>query len=226
MIELMQQGRLLKSLRACLLVWRAHVAAILVFGGMLNCVYYDDRPFRHAYRLAVWEGESSPETYLHSEDWEGRSYFEDVAGFAPWSLTLQLEGRNEERLQGLQVSAGFFKLLDISPILGRTFAPREADLAVAVIGEDLWRTSFDASPQVIGRRVQMEGRPYVILGVLAKWQTFPQDGTQVWTLLAPSPQTQRLHYVGLLRLERSFEEADQAIANIRLRRFSEEAGRH
>lgn len=67
------------------------------------------------------------------------------------------------------VSASFFRLLGVQPILGRTFAAADDRLGaapVALIGEAFWRRKFDASPTAVGQTLLLSGASYVIVGVI------------------------------------------------------------
>jgi predicted permease len=75
-----------------------------------------------------------------------------------------------ERVNFEFVSAGYFPLLGVSPVLGRTFSAAEdrtpgAHL-VAVIGNGLWKRRFGADPQVIGKTLTISGGLFTIIGVL------------------------------------------------------------
>ncbi len=67
------------------------------------------------------------------------------------------------------VSASFFDVLGVRPVLGRTFLPGEdrkpGGDAVLVISERLWRRRFASDPAVVGRAVELNRRPFTIIGV-------------------------------------------------------------
>ena len=73
-----------------------------------------------------------------------------------------------ERLHGYMISAGFFELLGVNPLAGRTFG-RDDDRAgvapVALIGEGLWKRKFGAA-DVIGRTMALNGVDYTIIGIV------------------------------------------------------------
>jgi predicted permease len=74
-----------------------------------------------------------------------------------------------ERLSGERVSAEFFSLLSIKPIIGRTFLREEDKIGaapVAVIGDDLWKRKFNSSHSVLGTAVNLSGEAYTIVGVI------------------------------------------------------------
>ncbi len=65
------------------------------------------------------------------------------------------------------VSRNFFDVLGVKPVLGRAFVANEPASSV-VLGDELWRRDFGADPTVVGRKLQLDGRPYTILGVLPR----------------------------------------------------------
>jgi predicted permease len=80
-----------------------------------------------------------------------------------------LDASDPERLSGEMVSAELFPLLNIQPLLGRTFRIDEdrVDAApVVVIGEELWKRKFNSSPNVLGTTLNMSGETRTIVGVV------------------------------------------------------------
>ena len=70
---------------------------------------------------------------------------------------------------GMLASGNMFKVMGIEPVLGRAFGPDE-DLvpgrdAVVVLGHALWEQQFSSDPAVLGRRVDIDGHPFTVVGV-------------------------------------------------------------
>ncbi|HLJ51464.1 MAG TPA: ABC transporter permease, partial [Bryobacteraceae bacterium] len=85
---------------------------------------------------------------------------------APMNLT---GNGTPERLQGQGVSLNFFRLLGISPSLGRGFLPEEGRPGsnfVVILSNELWRRRFGADPQILGQSLILDGNGYRIVGVL------------------------------------------------------------
>jgi predicted permease len=93
--------------------------------------------------------------------------FEGIAVYTGEDLQLA-EGDRPERLSAQVVSASYFGVLGVQPIVGRVFtAADERDGAdVVVISEALWRRRFGADRGIAGRRVRLSGRTFTVLGVL------------------------------------------------------------
>jgi predicted permease len=107
----------------------------------------------------------------HYQDVRDRSgeVFEDAAAwfFAPMSLSA--DGRNE-RILGIVASANFFQTYGVVPTLGRPFVPGVEDRGpgahpVAVLGHSFWQSRFGGDPGIIGRTIDLNGRPFEVVGV-------------------------------------------------------------
>ena len=81
-----------------------------------------------------------------------------------------LYGRGEpERLHGEMISAGFFDVLGVKPLLGRAFAADEDQIGanpVVMISERLWRRKFGGDPNVVGQRAILDDVGRTIVGVV------------------------------------------------------------
>ena len=139
-------------------------------------------------------------------DWKaGNHAFEDPAIFRHAGYRYDITGASEpEQVLGTQVTANFFAILKVNPILGRTFAPDEDHAAaapLAVIGESLWRRHFGGDRGIVGRMIRLNGAEYNVVGVMPASFQFPPP-TEVWTNLRMAPPTRRGPYpfIGLGRL--------------------------
>jgi predicted permease len=117
---------------------------------------------------------SAPEV----EDLRARTH--TLAAVAEYhSMWFVLLGRPEpERVQTGVVSANFFDLLGVRPILGRTFLPGEdkhGAEAVLVLSHDYWMRAFGGDPSVVGRVFQMNDRPHTVIGVLPPIPGYPEN---------------------------------------------------
>src|SRR5690606_16071173 len=80
-------------------------------------------------------------------------------------------GGEPERVPTVRVTPNAFSVLGVSAQLGRTFVPGDEEAGESppiVISDGLWRRRFGASPDVIGRSIELDGIPSVIVGVLPK----------------------------------------------------------
>jgi putative ABC transport system permease protein len=92
-----------------------------------------------------------------------------------------------ERLATANVTADFFKVLGINPILGRTFQEGEdtpGKNSLCVISYGLWQRRFGADPNIVGRSVNLNHTPAQIVGVMPAEFKFPRAEIDLWTPLA------------------------------------------
>jgi putative ABC transport system permease protein len=162
---------------------------------VLNAVLLRPLPFEEPDRLVrIYEtmGEKGQGSVSvpNFRDWQEQSTgFEQLAAYQSGSLNLQ--GNAEpERIRAVSSTPNLFALLRARPLLGRAFAAA-TDVPgrdqVAVVGEDLWRTRFGADPSLVGRVVQLDGRPHTVIGIMPRAFDFPPGGnaTDVWVLFHP-----------------------------------------
>jgi putative ABC transport system permease protein len=120
----------------------------------------------------------------------GNTTFESMA--ATVSTATVLLGRGEpERLSTPAVSAGFFSVLGVPPLLGRGIQPSDDQPGaprVVVLSHGLWQRRWGGDSTVLGTTVTLSGEPYTIVGVMPAWfrspQTLRQGNAQAWIPLA------------------------------------------
>src|SRR5215471_8055255 len=86
---------------------------------------------------------------------------------------------------GYKFSADFFDVLGVPPVLGRTFAQDEVQPGkdqVVVLSHRLWMTRFGGDQGAVGRNVQLDGKPYTVIGVMPASLRYPQS-VELWTPL-------------------------------------------
>jgi putative ABC transport system permease protein len=102
--------------------------------------------------------------------------FEALAGYEDyWGMTLSTD-KQTQYLNVTQGTDNFFDVFGVRPLLGRTFLPGEDQPGkndVTVLGYDVWRQTFNADPEVVNKVVRLDGRPYVVIGVMRAGFRFP-----------------------------------------------------
>ena len=97
------------------------------------------------------------------------------------------QGGATRYVHGARVSAHYFEVLGIEPLLGRGFTEDEdrpgADKAV-VLSYGLWRTAFHEDASILGKSILLKGDPYTVVGVLPRGAQMPNPA-DVWTPLMP-----------------------------------------
>lgn len=105
--------------------------------------------------------------------------FTNLAGAVDAARTLT--GGNEAlRLDGARVSAGFFDVLGVPPMLGRPFHQEENEPGrdrVVVISHGLWQQRFGGDATVLGRTIQLDSIAHTVVGVMPPGFNFPRGDT-------------------------------------------------
>ena len=133
--------------------------------------------------LSLFHAEQTPGTYLTY-----KRFAHSFAGIGIYqtssvSIADPNGGAEPERIGGVYLTHEVIPLLEVSPLLGRTFTEEEDRPQggnVALISEGLWRSRFGASKNVIGQKVLVFGRSTEIIGVMPDRFRFPARGTQIW----------------------------------------------
>ncbi len=134
---------------------------------------------------------SLPVNLNHYFEWRKRcAALESVAVVR--SAALNLTGAGEpERLNGARVSANMFHVLGVSPRLGRAFLDEEDPEGhgqAVVIADSLWQRRFGADPFIVGRKILLDGNPYVVVGVLPAEFRFPAQSGLGFDGLGPKTE--------------------------------------
>jgi putative ABC transport system permease protein len=105
--------------------------------------------------------------------------FENVGTYQR-SGTMMTEGGEPERLLGAAVSADYFSVLRVKPVLGRVFTrdeDKEGASPVIVLSYGLWQRRYGGDPNIIGREINLGGKTTVI-GVLPAGFEYPISDDQ------------------------------------------------
>ncbi len=99
-------------------------------------------------------------------------------------------GDRPDRIIGSFVSANFFPMMEVRPLLGRTFAAGEDQPGgepVAVLDYGTWQTRFGGNPGILGSKLTLNGEPYTVIGVLPPSFFFPWGHMDVWMTIQHYP---------------------------------------
>jgi putative ABC transport system permease protein len=171
-------------------------------------------------------------SYPNYRDWRDQSSsYAHMAAFTPSSFTLTGVG-DAERLIGATVTANFFDVMGVPPVIGRLFtAANEAEGqdAVVLLSSGLWHRQFGGRADILGSTITLNGRPHEIVGVMPATLQWPSKA-EVWKPLAPPAQTREarnsfwLPVIGRLKPGVSPEQAQTEMSGIATRLEQEYEG--
>jgi len=122
----------------------------------------------HSPGLGIFRDWPSPGQYIDIQN-ENHS-FEQMA--LAQSRTLTLTGRDQpERIDALRTQSTLLQMLGAKPLLGRLLLPEEdkpGKTAVAILSDRMWRRLFNSDPGIVGQSIALDGKPYVVAGVLQR----------------------------------------------------------
>ena len=219
---------------AAIVVLALGIGANTAIFSIVNGVLLRPLPYQDASRIMqVWHvppaksfpGMSlfsvSPANYL---DWQAQNHsFEQMAAYGFESFNVG--GERPEAIRGSSVAPGFFSILRMQPVLGRTFSPdedRPGQGNVVMLGNKLWRDHFASDPAIVGRNVLLNSQTYTVIGVMPPKFKFP-DWADLWVPMAWSDERRAVRgnhnymVIGRLKSEVSVAQAKEDLSAISAR---------
>jgi putative ABC transport system permease protein len=134
----------------------------------------------------------SPGNYF---DWkEQNKVFENIGGFFELRELLG-DGRQSEQVDVQAVTSEVLPLLRVQPVRGRVFTYEEdsKDAHVAIISYRIWQSWFGGDENILGRQIQLNLRPFTVIGVMPPDFYFHTRSIDVWLTLGlnPSPDLRK-----------------------------------
>ena len=141
----------------------------VVNGVLLRPLAYKD-PER---LMSLWENvpshgrwRASPANFF---DWKKQNtLFEDMAAYGGSALTLTGQGEPEQ-LIGTRVSSGYFAVVGVEPLLGRSFLPDEYEPGkgqVVILSHSVWQRRFGRAGDIINKTITLDGNVHTVVGVM------------------------------------------------------------
>lgn len=185
---------------------------------VVNGVLLRPLPYTHPESLvSVWESNPnypggvrfSPGNYLELR--AQQHSFNQIGAFAFDQANLTGRG-DPERITYGEISASFFPMLGIQPMLGRNFAPEEdswTSQRVVILSNKLWQERFGGEISAIGQTIHLDDQPFTVIGVMPPGMpVLPSmyesvDGVDLWTPLERMRDPETMHwsfsyYVGVI----------------------------
>jgi putative ABC transport system permease protein len=154
-------------------------------------------------------------------DWRAQTHtFSGMASYTGSGVTLE-SGGQAQRLDAQIVSANFFQVLGVPPMLGRDFRweDEKAGHRTVMLSYSLWQSVFGSATEIAGRTIRLGDHAYTVAGVMPKGFQFPMEkpAPALWLSIAndaegPNPKTEQrgfdsLSVFGRLKPEATVEHA-------------------
>ena len=166
---------------------------------LVNALMLKSLPYAHPERLGTiytqitGSNVSDERHHLDGNQWEllrdnVPSLICAIYGYGHTSGVNLQSGSRVRYVQNARVSAHYFDVLAIQPVIGRSISldeDRPHGPKVAVLSYPLWANLFGSDPGIVGQAILLRGEPYTVVGVLPQGATTPQNA-DVYTPLQPS----------------------------------------
>ena len=151
----------------------------------------------------------------NAADWASRSHsFSGLAWYQRASMTLN-EAGSPDRIHVITTTPNLFRVLDVTPLIGRLVADENAlpdGERVVVLSHGLWQTRFAGDKSVVGKPIQVNGRPATVIGVMRPEFAFPSSDVGAYMALRATPSTWARSNGGLSVIARMRPGVDVAAA--------------
>lgn len=116
-------------------------------------------------------------SYPNFYDWRTlNKSFSSIAAYQTGGIVFASQsGAPAQRINGAEVSAGFFATLGVLPAFGRDFQPadEQAGVRTVVLSHDFWSNNFSADRSILGRTILINDTPHTVVGIMPAGFSFP-----------------------------------------------------
>jgi predicted permease len=198
---------------------------------VLNTFLFGSLPYPQSERLVrVWRTSPHSQSWPHSagnffDQREQNTVFEKMAAYTYSTRNLAEPGQTAERLRSIAATADFFPLLGVPAAHGRLFKPEEFEPGadnVVVLSDGFWARRFGSDPNIVGRKIQLDGKSIEVVGVMPPGFEHPLlwGPLDIWEPMTFTPErkTDRnsnyLSEFGRLKPGVSLQQADQSMVTL------------
>src|SRR5678816_930607 len=142
---------------------------------VLNTFLFRSLPYPQSEQLVrVFRTSPHSDSWPHSvanffDQHDQNTVFDKMAAYTYTSRNLTEQGQTAERLLSLAATADFFPMLGVAPAHGRVFKPEEFEPGadnVVVLTDRFWTLRFGSDPNVVGQKIQLDGKTVEVVGVM------------------------------------------------------------
>ncbi|HEY2169021.1 MAG TPA: ABC transporter permease, partial [Candidatus Angelobacter sp.] len=200
-----------------ILIMALGIGANTAIFSVVHAVLLEPLPFRDADRLVqIWH--VPPQTSFPGMtrfaisaanflDWQKQNHvFDQMALYTGAGFDITGEGKSETVVAG-SVSANFFSVLGIQPIQGRAFLPEEDQPGKnheVILSYRFWQSHYVLDPRVVGRTINLDGTPFLIVGVAGPKMNTP-GFAQIWVPMGLTAAEAAIrgehHFLSIARLK-------------------------
>src|SRR5215475_4718685 len=172
---------------AVILVMALGIGAVTAMFTIVRSVLLKPLPFRDPERLVRVYEHSADGKFPYNvvaggvfREWKKQSHgFSDLALIMRWSAynLADASGQLPEKVKAGECSWNLFPMLGVEPALGRAFTADDDRLsanATVILSWSLWKRRFGGDAGVVGQKILLHGRPYIVIGVMPAWFTYPE----------------------------------------------------
>jgi putative ABC transport system permease protein len=177
--------------------------AVLAFGigattaifSVVHAVLLRPLPYPESDRLVmVWERQPFGRTNVIQTqnflDWRARNHsFTRISAMHAFPMNL-VGDTDPVQVPGMRISAGFFEILGVPPLLGRGIAASDdvpGAAQVLVLSYSLWQQRFGGRSDIIGTKVSLEGGRAEVIGVMPPGFAYPTARADFWIPMRLNP---------------------------------------
>ncbi|MFZ0420348.1 MAG: ABC transporter permease [Candidatus Sulfotelmatobacter sp.] len=174
---------------------------------IIDRVLLQPLPFDHADELVrIYSynhaGKIGVSSWRDVDDWQTHAQsFAQIAVFSVGQDSL-IGSNGPEKVNTAAVSAGFFQMLGVNPIIGRLFLPDDRGISgksrVAIVGERYWRQQFGADPSLVGRVLLIDNYDTRIVGIVPDRFETLVGRAQIWLAWYPEEEPRDSRYLPVI----------------------------
>jgi putative ABC transport system permease protein len=204
------------------------IGSITAIFSAVNPILFKPLPYPQSNRIMmIWERQSDGSRQfdcfgtVRGLQQNARS-LDALAAMKPWQPTLV--GKTQpERFEGQRVSADYFRVLGVAPVLGRDFEAADDQHRgpnVVVLSDGLWRRRFASDRSIVGQQVKLDGDLFTVIGVMPSgFEDVLASSAELWAPLQYDPSLppdsrewgHHLRTIGRLRPGVSREQANSEL---------------
>ena len=208
------------------------IGANAAFFNVINGILLEPLPYPDPDRIVLIRntyggGPSSNAVPDYMDRARDGSTLEAVAAIRRTDFNLTGRG-STAHVEGANVTASFFDVMGVDPLLGRAFTASEDQPGandVVVLSHPTWQLYFGGDSNIVGQRIELDQQPYTVVGVMPEAFRAPMSEAEIWRPIALTPAqmdesnrgNEFLTNIGRFKEELTLQEVDAEMAMLAAR---------